>query len=100
MAPIVLGEEYNPGSQYSTDELILDVIRNSAMTIFHAACTCKMGVRNDTMAVVDSQARAFGVEGLRVVDVSAFPVLVPGHPQSSVCKLPSTVPLWLDLLTW
>ena len=86
MAPIVLGEEYNPGSEYSSDEQILDVIRNSVMTIFHASCTCKMGVPNDTMAVVDSRARVFGVEALRVVDASAFPMLVPGHPQSSVCR--------------
>lgn len=41
------------------------------------------------MAVVDSRARVFGVDGLRVVDVSAFPLLVPGHPQSSVCKCSS-----------
>lgn len=86
MAPIIIGDEYHPGSQYKTDEQILEVIRNSVMTIFHASCTCKMGARNDTQAVVDSRARVFGVEGLRVVDVSAFPFLVPGHPQSSVCK--------------
>jgi choline dehydrogenase len=38
------------------------------------------------MAVVDSRARVIGVEGLRVVDASAFAVLPPGHPQSMVCK--------------
>lgn len=87
MAPIIIGDEYDPGIQYKTDAQILEVIRNSVMTIFHASCTCKMGVKNDTMAVVDSRARVFGVDKLRVVDVSAFPILVPGHPQSSVCKL-------------
>ncbi|RMJ23134.1 Gmc oxidoreductase [Aspergillus sp. HF37] len=87
MAPIVLGEEYHPGSQYETNAQILSVIRNTVMTIFHAACTCKMGVRNDSQAVVDSRARVFGVNALRVVDVSAFPILVPGHPQSSVYML-------------
>lgn len=85
MAPIVVGDEYFPGTEYVTDEQILDVIRNTVMTIYHAACTCKMGIREDSMAVLDSQARVYGVEGLRVVDASSFPILVPGHPQSTIC---------------
>jgi len=32
-----------------------------------------MGVESDAMAVVDSNARVFGVKGVRVVDASAFP---------------------------
>lgn len=38
------------------------------------------------MAVVDSKARVFGVNGLRVVDASSFALLPPGHPQSTVCE--------------
>ncbi|KAF7175630.1 hypothetical protein CNMCM7691_009195 [Aspergillus felis] len=87
MAPIIVGDEYFPGSQYQTDAEILEVIRNTVMTIYHAACTCKMGTRDDPMAVLDSQARVFGVDRLRVVDASAFPILVPGHPQSTVYML-------------
>lgn len=87
MAPIVVGDEYFPGSQYQTDAEILEVIRNTLMTIYHAACTCKMGTRDDPMAVLDSRARVFGVDKLRVVDASAFPILPPGHPQSTVCKM-------------
>ncbi|GIC85631.1 GMC family oxidoreductase [Aspergillus udagawae] len=87
MAPIVVGDEYFPGSQYQTDAEILGVIRNTVMTIYHAACTCKMGTQDDPMAVLDSRARVFGVDRLRVVDASAFPILGPGHPQSTVYML-------------
>ncbi|GFF54203.1 choline dehydrogenase [Aspergillus udagawae] len=87
MAPIVIGDEYSPGEDVQTDEEILDYIRNNVMTIWHAACTCKMGTPDDDMAVVDNQARVYGVEGLRVVDASAFPILPPGHPQSTVYML-------------
>lgn len=86
MAPVIIGQEYFPGSGYQTDTEILSVVRNTVMTIYHAACTCKMGVIGDTMAVLDSRARVFGVTGLRVVDASSFPVLPPGHPQSTVCE--------------
>lgn len=83
---IVLSEVY-PGAQYETDEQILTVLRDTLMTVWHAACTCKMGKPDDKMAVVDSKARVYGVKGLRVVDASAFPVLIPGHPLGTVYAL-------------
>lgn len=46
-----------------------------------------MGKNGDPMAVVDTHARVFGVQGLIVVDSSAFPFLPPGHPQSTVYAL-------------
>lgn len=57
------------------------------MTIYHAAGTCKMGTSNDSMAVLDSQARVLGAQNLGVVDASSFPFLPPGHPQSTVYAL-------------
>ncbi|KAE8168081.1 hypothetical protein BDV40DRAFT_295198 [Aspergillus tamarii] len=87
MTPIIVGEEYFPGKEYQTDSEILEVIRDTAMAVWHASGTCKMGTRSDLMAVLDSRARVLGVEGLRVVDASAFPFLPPGHPQSVVYML-------------
>lgn len=85
MRPVLVGDEFFPGSEYQTDEEILDIIRNAAMTLYHPACTCRMGTEDDPMAVVDSRGRVFGVTGLRVVDASVFPFLPPGHPQSTIC---------------
>ena len=41
----------------------------------HASSTCRMGPRNDEMAVVDTLCRVHGYEGLRVCDASVFPEL-------------------------
>ncbi|KAF4448357.1 hypothetical protein F53441_8232 [Fusarium austroafricanum] len=82
----VLKEVY-PGEEHKTDEQILAVLRETLMTVWHAACTCKMGKKNDTMAVIDSKARVYGVKGLRVVDASSFPMLIPGHPTGTVYAL-------------
>jgi len=79
--------EYFPGLDKNSDEEILAVVRESLMTVWHAAGTCKMGKAGDTTAVVDNLARVFGIQGLRVVDASAFPLLPPGHPQSTVYAL-------------
>ncbi|KAJ0335136.1 hypothetical protein COL922a_009668 [Colletotrichum nupharicola] len=84
---IVIGEEYWPGKDKDTDEEILALIQDSLMTVWHAAGTCKMGKRSDDMAVVDNEAKVFGVQGLRVVDASSYPILPPGHPQSTVYAL-------------
>jgi choline dehydrogenase-like flavoprotein len=79
--------EAYPGRQYDSDEQILDVVKKSMLTVWHPSCTCKMGKPDDDMAVVDSRARVFGVEGLRVVDASAFALLPEGHPQATIYAL-------------
>ena len=80
-------DEAYPGLDEATDEQILEVVRSSLMTVWHAAGTCKMGQSSDSMAVVDSLARVYGIENLRVVDASIFPLLPPGHPQSTIYAL-------------
>jgi hypothetical protein len=45
-----------------------------------------MGKRGDPKAVLDSHGRVIGVQGLRVADASAPPLLLPGHPMPTVCK--------------
>ncbi|THV47530.1 hypothetical protein BGAL_0304g00010 [Botrytis galanthina] len=87
MAPVLIGQEYFPGPSVASDAQILETIQKTLHTVWHASCTCKMGVQSDPMAVVDSKARVFGTKGLRVVDASAFAILPPGHPQSTVYAL-------------
>lgn len=86
--PILIGPEYFPGTDVSTDAEIEAHIRKSFDTIFHASCTCAMGKVDDEQAVIDSRARVIGVQALRVVDASSLPLLPPGHPQSTICKFP------------
>ena len=85
MKTIEIGPEYFPGSGVQTDAQILELIRESFGTVYHASSTCSMGKTTDKMAVVDSHARVIGVQNLRVVDASAFPLLPPGHPMATVC---------------
>lgn len=88
MPGVTIGEEYFPGyKNASTDDEILQHIRESSIQLWHAAATCKMGRSNDPMAVLDAQARVRGVSGLRVVDASSFPFLPPGHPMATVYML-------------
>lgn len=100
MAEVRIGEEYFPGKEdVSTDEEIWNFIQKSFSTIFHASCTCRMGNSGDPTAVVDARGRVFGVQGLRVVDASSMPLLPPGHPMATICKLSSHLLIDISLLT-
>jgi choline dehydrogenase len=72
-------DEFQPGAALKTDAEIEQWIRAKCETIYHPVGTCKMGPDNDAMAVVDSQLRVRGLEGLRVVDASVMPTLVGGN---------------------
>ena len=50
-------------------------IRGAAVGVWHASCTCRMGSPDDVMAVTNPAGRVHGIDGLRVVDASIFPVV-------------------------
>jgi choline dehydrogenase len=68
------GEEHTPGPETRTDAALAAYVRDNVQTIYHPVGTCKMG--NDQKAVVDSELRVHGVQGLRVADASIMPVIV------------------------
>ena len=55
------------------------MIRDHAESAYHPCGTCRMGRRDDPMAVVDPEARVIGVDGLRVADSSIFPRIANGN---------------------
>nr|WP_220497549.1 choline dehydrogenase [Burkholderia contaminans] len=61
-------------SRSRSDDDIRALLRERTDTVYHPVGTCRMG--NDALAVVDSQLRVRGTEGLRVVDASIMPTLV------------------------
>lgn len=65
-----------PGPNVTTEAEMKDFIKNEAWG-HHASCTCPIGADDDPMAVLDSNFRVRGVQGLRVVDASVFPK-IPG----------------------
>ena len=57
------------------DEALEAFVRKATIGVWHASCSCRMGRADDPMAVLDTQGRVKGVQGLRVVDASIFPVV-------------------------
>lgn len=57
------------------DDALEAFVKKAAVGVWHASCTCRMGRADDSMAVTDNAGRVRGVQGLRVVDASLFPVV-------------------------
>ncbi len=71
----LIAQELLPGTQDTSDEALIEHIRQTAQVTQHPVGTCKMG--NDAMSVVDTQLRVYGLTHLRVVDASVMPT-IPG----------------------
>jgi len=54
-----------------------DFIRDAIVTYWHQTCTARMG--RDTMSVVDSRLKVYGIENLRVADGSIMPRVTTGN---------------------
>jgi choline dehydrogenase len=72
----LIAEELVPGPRVRTRDEIRQFVKDEAWG-HHASCTCKIGRRDDAMAVLDSRFRVYGTRNLRVVDASVFP-RIPG----------------------
>src|SRR5580658_10512632 len=59
-----IASEYIPGDQVRTDDEFLDYAKQYGGTVFHPTSTCKMG--SDPMAVVDTELKVHGLEGLQI----------------------------------
>ncbi|MGO2147459.1 choline dehydrogenase [Halomonas sp.] len=71
------GREISPGPDVQSDEALDQFIKANAETAYHPCGSCRMG--DDSLAVTDGQGRVHGVEGLRVVDASLFPLIPTGN---------------------
>ena len=73
------GGEETPGAEAQSDAELDAFIRAKCDTDYHPSCTCKMGDKDDPMAVVDHEGKVLGLDGLRVVDASIMPSIISGN---------------------
>jgi 5-(hydroxymethyl)furfural/furfural oxidase len=57
------------------DDALESYIKRATVGVWHCSCSCRMGADSDPMAVTDEFGLVRGVQGLRVVDASIFPVV-------------------------
>ncbi|KAK5268398.1 hypothetical protein LTR96_006105 [Exophiala xenobiotica] len=65
-----------------SDEDIVDYWKKTSMSTWHMMGTCRMG-EEESQAVVDKDFKVFGVQQLRLADLSVIPVTVNCHTQTT-----------------
>ena len=74
--------EVHPGADARGADCLRAYLRTALQTYHHAVGTCRIG--RDDMAVVDSDLRVHGIDGLRVADASVMPSIVSGNTMATV----------------
>ena len=77
--------EEEPGPQVRTVSQMHEYMRGAVEGDFHLCGTCRMG--SDRMAVVDTQLRLHGIEGLRVADASVMPSIVNANTNATTIMI-------------
>ena len=76
-----------PGPPVQSDEQLLQYAREFGITSFHYVSTARMGPRTDPTAVVDSELRVHGLQGLRVVDASVMPMITSANTYAATLMI-------------
>lgn len=79
----MIDREIFPGMGKDDDESLERHARAFVKTVYHPVGTARMGCENDPDAVVGTDLRVFGVEGLRIADTSVWPNIISGNTNST-----------------
>jgi choline dehydrogenase len=80
-----LMKEHFPGPSFESQDELEQFVRQQARTGYHPSGTCRMGASEE--AVVDTQLRVHGVDGLRIADASVMPRLVSGNTNATTIMI-------------
>lgn len=70
--------EISPGANVTTDEQWNEFILNDFHTEYHPSCSCSM-LPKDQGGVVDAHLKVYGLDNVRVIDSSVFPIEWAAH---------------------
>ncbi len=68
-------DTYSMKDVLEDEEKMEAFVRQGAVGVWHASCSCRIGSDDDPMSVVNVAGRVKGIQGLRICDASIFPVV-------------------------
>ncbi|MFO1143817.1 MAG: GMC family oxidoreductase N-terminal domain-containing protein [Amaricoccus sp.] len=80
----MIEREVFPGPDKTSDEDLAAHARRFVKTVYHPCGTCRMGRDGEPDAVVTTDLRLRGIDGLRIVDASVIPTIISGNTNAAV----------------
>ncbi|MFV8819058.1 GMC family oxidoreductase [Haliea sp. E17] len=87
--------EIKPGPEITSPQDLARAAGDIATTIFHPACTCKMGEEGDPLAVTDARLQVRGFDNLYIADASVMPDITSGNTHAPVVMIAETLSEYL-----
>jgi choline dehydrogenase len=82
------GEEQYPGPAVQGDANVEAYVRQFCGSMYHPACSARLGADGDEMAVLDPKMQVRGgIKGVRVIDASAMPDLIGANTNATCIAL-------------
>ena len=92
----IAGEPLSPtAGELASDNALDDWLLRNVFTTFHTSGSCRMGLSDDPMAVVDQYCRVHGVGNLRVVDLSICPNVVRANTNATAIMIAERAAGWI-----
>jgi choline dehydrogenase len=91
---IVEGRIEPTDQELASDDALDAWLLGNVSTSQHISGTCKMGLRSDSMAVVDQYCRVHELERLRVVDASVMPDVIRANTNATTIMIAERVADW------
>lgn len=79
----MVDREIFPGAGKDSDEELARHAKAFVKTVYHPVGTARMGREDDPQAVVTSDLKVIGLEGLRIGDTSAMPNIISGNTNAA-----------------
>jgi choline dehydrogenase len=95
MKEIALQELYPGTERPETDADLEAAVLAEVESYHHPVGTCRMGPGTDSMAVVDSQGKVYGVEGIWIVDASIMPTIPAANTNLPTIVVAERCAAWL-----
>ena len=80
-------EEIMPGPSVISDSELTEYGRMQGLGGYHYCGTCRMGLKDDPLAVVDERLNVHGISGLRIADASIMPNIVSGNTNAATMMI-------------
>ncbi len=84
-------EVFSPSASLQSGEKLMDYIHQTTESNYHPVGTCKMGLEDDPMSVVNADLKVIGVKNLRVFDCSMMPVIISANANATAMAMAMAV---------